>query len=66
MLGWRMLVRLAMLDGVFFFVSGWTAESSRHSGTVSNVLWVDFLLGLLLLIALTAATAARRALSLRR
>jgi hypothetical protein len=59
-------LRLAALDAAFFFASGWTRQSAEHSGTLSNVLWVDFLLGVLLLIALAAAIAVRGILSLRR
>jgi hypothetical protein len=66
MFGWRRLLGLAVADAAFFFCSGWTSEGSEHSGTVSNVLWVDFLLGILLLIALTVAAAIRGAVLLRR
>jgi hypothetical protein len=61
MLGWRTLLGLAVLDAAFFFLSGLTARSHDHSGTVSNVLWVDFLLGVLLVIALAIALAVRGA-----
>lgn len=64
MLGRRKLLGLAALDAGFFFVSGWTARSHEHSGTLSNVLWIDFLLGALLLIVL-AAVAALRVLAVR-
>jgi hypothetical protein len=37
----------------------WTAHSHPHSGTVSNVLWMDFLLGILLLIVLAGVAAVR-------
>ena len=59
MLGWRKLLGLAALSGAFFFASGLTAHSHEHSGTVSNVLWMDFLLGVLLLMVLTAVAAVR-------
>ncbi|MBV9311722.1 MAG: hypothetical protein JOZ73_12885 [Solirubrobacterales bacterium] len=59
MLGWRKLLGLAALTVAFFLASGWTAHSHEHSGTVSNVLWMDFLLGVLLLIVLAAVAAGR-------
>ena len=65
-LGWRTLLRLAALDASFFLLSGWTAHSHEHSSAVSNVLWMDFLLGVLLLIALAAVVAARAVVSLWR
>jgi hypothetical protein len=70
MLAWRELLGLAALTAALFFASGWTAQSHEHSGTVSNVLWMDFLLGVLLLIVLAAVAAVRAAVrvvvSLRR
>ena len=66
MLGWSKLFGLIALDAVFFVLSGWTAHSHEHSGTMSNVLWMDFLLGVLLVIALAAANAARTVASLWR
>ena len=59
MLGWRKLLGLAALSAAFFLASGWTARSHPHSGTVSNVLWIDFLLGILLLIMLAGVAAVR-------
>jgi hypothetical protein len=66
MLGWRKFFGLVALTVAFFLLSGWTADSHEHSGTVSNVLWMDFLLGVLLVIALAAANAARAVASLWR
>lgn len=66
MLSWSKLLGLGAVDAALFFLSGWTAQSSEHSGTVSDMLWGDFLLGVLLLMALTVATAVRVLLSLRR
>jgi hypothetical protein len=77
MLGWRKFLGLAALSAAFFLASGWTANSHPHSGTVSNVLWMDFLLGISLLIvlagiaavravALASVAAARAVISLRR
>jgi hypothetical protein len=57
MLGWRKLLGLAALTAAFFLASGWTAHSHPHSGTVSNVLSMDFLLGSLLLTVLAAVAA---------
>jgi hypothetical protein len=59
MLGWRRVLGLTAVDGSLFLLSGLTAHSAHHSGTLSNVLWVDFLLGVLLLIAVTTATVVR-------
>jgi hypothetical protein len=66
MLGWRRVLGLAVADAALFLLSGVTAHRAGHSGTLSNVLWVDFLLGVPLLIAVTTATVVRAALSLRR
>jgi len=66
MFGWRKLLGLAALTFGFFLLSGWTAESHPHSGTVSNVLWMDFLIGVLLVLALAAANAVRAVASLWR
>ena len=59
MLGWPKLLGLVALTAAFFLASAWTAQSHKHSGTVSNVLWMDFLLGVLLLMVLTAVAAVR-------
>ena len=56
---------VCVADAVLFLLSGATAQSTHHSGTLSNVLWVDFLLGVVLLIALAAALLVRTLLSLR-
>lgn len=66
MLGWRRLLGLCGLDVAFFLLSGVTAHSHEHSGTVSNVLWMDFLLGVLLLIVLATVATARGLVSLWR
>jgi hypothetical protein len=65
MLGWRKLLIVAAVDAVLFSVSGVVAESTRHFGTISNVLWMDFLIGVLLFMVLAAANALRSALTLR-
>jgi hypothetical protein len=59
MLVWRKLLGLAALSSAFFLASGWTAHSHQHSGTVSNALWMDFLLGILVLIVLAGVAAVR-------
>jgi prepilin-type processing-associated H-X9-DG protein len=67
MLGWRKLLVVLAIDGAFLFLSGVLAESSHHSGTASNVLWVDFLIGVMLLIVLAMVNVVRSALlALRR
>ena len=66
MLNWRTLLGLGAVDAALFFVSGWTAHSHEHSGTVSNIVWMDFLLGIVALVALAAAVAIRGVFSLRR
>jgi hypothetical protein len=59
MVGRRKLLGLAALSAAFFLASGWTAHGHPHSGTVSNVFWMDFLLGTLLLIVLGGVAAVR-------
>jgi hypothetical protein len=67
MLGWRRLLVVLAIDGSLFVLSGVLSESSQHSGTASNVLWIDFLIGVMLLIGLAAANVVRSALlALRR
>jgi hypothetical protein len=59
MLAGRMLLSLGAVNAACS-LSGWTAQSTGHSGTVSDVLWVDSLLGVLLLITLTLAHRGSR------
>ena len=66
MLRWRRVMVLAAVNAALFMLSGLTVQSSRKSGTVSDVLWMDFLLGVLLLAVLVVATAVRSAFALRR
>ena len=66
MLRWRRVMVLAAVNAALFMLSGLTVQSSRNSGTVSDVLWMDFLLGVLLLAVLVVATAVRSAFALRR
>jgi prepilin-type processing-associated H-X9-DG protein len=63
---WRRVLVVAVVDAVLFLLSGVTAHSTRHSGTISNVLWVDFLIGVLILLALTVAALVQSALAIRR
>jgi prepilin-type processing-associated H-X9-DG protein len=58
-LGWRKLLVVLSVDVALFFLSDATAASSRHSGTLSNVLWVDFLIGVLSLIVLALCAVVR-------
>ena len=62
MRGWRRLLVVLAIDGSLFVVSRVLAESSHHSGTASNVLWIDFLIGVMLLIVLVVVNVARSAL----
>ena len=45
MLSWGKLLGLGAVDVALFFSRTLAAKSREHSGTVSNALWVDFLLG---------------------
>jgi protein-S-isoprenylcysteine O-methyltransferase Ste14 len=58
----RNLNYLAVADVVVFVLSNVTSKSNSHPGTVSNVLWIVFLLGVLLLIvlAVVARVQSRR------
>ena len=56
----RNAVALAVADVVLFVIANVTAKSSSHPGTVSNIAFVAFLAGILLLIAFGAAALIRR------
>jgi MYXO-CTERM domain-containing protein len=56
----RNAVALAVADVVLFVIANVTAKNSSHPGTVSNIAFVAFLVGLVLLIALGAAVLIRR------
>jgi MYXO-CTERM domain-containing protein len=56
----RNAVALAVTDLVLFLIANVTAKYSSHPGTVSNIAFVAFFIGLLLLIALGAAALIRR------
>jgi hypothetical protein len=61
----RALLGLVAAGAAFFVLAGLTATSVEHSGTVSNVLWVDVLICALLLILVAVAAVViglRRAL----
>ena len=51
----RALLGLVVAGAAFFVAAGLTAASVEHSGTLSNVLWVDFLICALLLIVVAVA-----------
>jgi hypothetical protein len=61
----RNLLGLLVVDVVVFVLSNVTANSDRHPGTVSNILWVVFLVGLVLLLVTTVTTMVRSARSRR-
>jgi hypothetical protein len=52
--------RLLWRNLVLFVIANVTAKNSSHPGAVSNIAFVAFLVGLLLLIALGAAALVRR------
>jgi hypothetical protein len=55
----RNLIALAAIELALFVIANLTAKSSSHPGTVSNVAWVAFLLGAVLLVVLAVATVVR-------
>jgi hypothetical protein len=56
----RNLIGLAVLDVVLFVLSNATSKSRAHPGTFSNVCWVAFLMGVLLLIVLVLFAVVQR------
>ena len=48
----RNLISLAVLDAVLFLVANITSKSHSHPGTLSNIFWYAFLIGVVLLIVL--------------
>jgi len=62
-LRWRHVLGLVVLEVALFVIAGVTSKSNHHPGTVSNVFWGAFLVGVVLLILLVLATGVR---SLRR
>ncbi len=61
----RNLLGLFVVDVVLFVLSNVTSKSSSHPGTVSNILWVAFLIGLLMLIVLAIVALVQSARSRR-
>jgi hypothetical protein len=55
----RNLIGLFVVDVVLFVIANVTAKNSSHPGTVSNVVWVLFLVGVLALIVLGVVTLVR-------
>jgi hypothetical protein len=56
MLTRRNLIGLLVLDILLFVLANVTINSSKHPGTLSNVFWVAFLIGVVALLALVLAT----------
>jgi low temperature requirement protein LtrA len=50
---------LVGVEVVLFVLSNVTAKNNSHPGAASNVLWVAFLIGILALIVLGAASLVR-------
>jgi choline-glycine betaine transporter len=55
----RNLLVLVAIDVVLFVLSNVTAKSNSDPGTVSNILWVAFLLGVIALIAMSISALLR-------
>jgi hypothetical protein len=51
----RNLFGLLVIDVVLFVLSNVTYKSNSHPGTASNILWVVFLIGVVVLIVLGVA-----------
>jgi uncharacterized membrane protein YesL len=56
----RNLIGLVVLDAVLFLLANLTSKSHAHPGTLSNVFWYAFLIGVLLLIVLVLVTLVQR------
>lgn len=52
----RNLIALAVLDAVLFLLANITSKSHSHPGTLSNIFWYAFLIGVVLLIVLVILT----------
>jgi ABC-type Co2+ transport system permease subunit len=61
----RTLIAFAVADVVIFVLSNVTINSDKSPGTASNVLWVVFLIGVLLLIVLGGVALVQSARSRR-
>ncbi|HEY5262170.1 MAG TPA: hypothetical protein VIJ33_08650 [Solirubrobacteraceae bacterium] len=55
----RAWIGFVVADLVLFLIANLTAKSSSHPGTLSNVLFVAFVIGTALLIALAVLTTVR-------
>ena len=55
----RTWVGLVLADVVLFVLANVTAKNSSHPGTVSNILFVAFVIGTALLIALAVVTMVK-------
>jgi hypothetical protein len=56
----RTLLSLLALDILLFVVANVTAKNAQHPGTASNVFWVAFLIGAVLLIVLALVALVGR------
>ena len=56
----RNLIGLAVFDAVLFLLANVTSKSHSHPGTVSNIFWYAFLIGVLLLIVLLLVALVSR------
>jgi uncharacterized membrane protein YhaH (DUF805 family) len=52
----RNLLGLLVVEVVLFVLAGVTSKNSKHPGTLSNVFWDVFLVGVVLLILLVIGT----------
>ena len=55
----RNLLGLFVVEVVLFVLAGVTAKSNKHPGTVSNVFWDVFLVGVVLLVLLAIGTVVQ-------
>jgi hypothetical protein len=55
----RTWLGLVLADVVLFVLANLTANNSSHPGTVSNILFVGFVIGTALLIALAVVTMVK-------
>jgi hypothetical protein len=55
----RAWIGFVVADVVLFLIANVTAKNSSHPGTLSNVLFVAFVIGTALLIALAVLTTVR-------
>jgi hypothetical protein len=61
----RNLLVLLVVDVVLFVLSNVTSKSSSHPGTVSDILWGAFLIGVVVLIVLAIVALVQSARSRR-